>query len=131
MGYAHALGALLWSYFFGILVGNVLFLPLTNVLFIPSILGGIILALPLLVIAFVTLTAFRRHIDNHLLGWCVVTPFVMTGGWIVFEQYAIFARQGLGFERYLNDPAAHLRAALAFTCAAIAAAKFYSMREPA
>lgn len=131
MGHAPALGALLCSYLFGILAGNVLFLPLTNVLFIPAIVGGIVLALPLLAIALLALTIFRRHIDDHLLGWCVVTPFVVTAGWIVFEQYAIFARQGFGFERYLTDPVAHLRAALAFTCAAIAAAKFYGMRKSA
>lgn len=125
----HPARALGWSYVFGILVGNVLFLPLTSFLFFASVIGGFILGLPLLFVAFLTLIAFRRHIETHLFAWCVVAPIVVTVGWITFEQYAIFARQGLGFERYLAEPVASMRAALAFTCAAVASAKFYRMTK--
>jgi len=129
MNDAHPALALGWSYVFGVFVGNLLFLPLTNVLFFASVIGGFILGLPLLFVAFVTLIAFRRHIESHLFAWCVVAPIIVTVGWIVFEQYVIFARQNVGFERYLAEPVASMRAALAFTCAAIASTKFYRMNR--
>lgn len=125
----HPVRALGSSYVFGVLVGNVLFLPLTNVLFFASVVGGLIFGLPLLFVAFLTLIAFRRHIETHLFTWCVAAPIVVTVGWVAFEQYAIFARQGLGLERYFAEPVASMRAALAFTCAAVASAKFYRMTK--
>ena len=80
-------------------------------------------------VALVVLLLFRQHVEDHLFYWCVAAPVVVMVGWVIFEQHAIFARQGVGFDRYLYDPVAWVRAVMAFTCAAIASVKFYRMNR--
>jgi hypothetical protein len=129
MSYWRLAHDLAWSCLYGLAVGNLLFLPLTGVLAIPTLIFGALLALPLLLIALPVASLFRRSIEEHLLAWCAAAPFAVTIGWVVIEQFVFFNRQGAGFGRYLFDPIAWARAALAFICAAVAAKKFYGLNR--
>jgi hypothetical protein len=125
MSYFRMSRELAWCYLIGLFFGNLLFFPLTGLLAVPTLIGSVALSLPLLAAALLLLFLFRAYIEAHLLAWCLAGPLVVTFLWIITEQFLFFNRQGLGFERYLWDPVAWARAALALTCASIASLKFY------
>src|SRR5262245_50622396 len=82
----HLVPRLVACYVAGILVGNLFLVPwaggpLAVFLFV----SGVVLALPLLMIAIVVLLLFHDHIHAHLLAWCVLAPIAVTVVWLAGE----------------------------------------------
>ncbi|MBK6705004.1 MAG: hypothetical protein IPG56_15440 [Caulobacteraceae bacterium] len=66
----HPAVAVLVAYVTGIVVGNVLWLPYTGGLAVAFILGGLVLALPLLAIAMLSASLARQQIAKRPALWC-------------------------------------------------------------
>ena len=114
-----------WSYAVGIVIGNLVFLPLSGMLIIPSVIGAFLLTWPILVGGILVALLFRRNVETHLLVWCVITPVAVTIAYLIVEHFVLFARQGMELSKRISDPVSWSRAALALTCASIAAVHFY------
>jgi hypothetical protein len=122
--------SLAWCYIVGVVAGNLLFVPLTQILVIPSMIGAFVLALPIFVIGALIALLFRRNLEAHLLAWCLIAPVAVTIAWVLLEHFVILGPQGAGAARHAQDAVAWMRAALALTCASIASTMFYRRHAP-
>jgi predicted lysophospholipase L1 biosynthesis ABC-type transport system permease subunit len=132
------------SYAYGLLVGTVVYLGLAVTLeaviraSLPSlaavplffifagafIIGGAILGLPILLLAWTIVLAFFDPIHMRLKGWCITAPMIVGVLWLAFE-YANFARTLTRFSWQTFAAGAGGRTALAMVCAAFASLHYY------
>jgi hypothetical protein len=110
------------SYVYGLLIGNLIFLPVTTFLAPASIVGGAILALPLLLLGWVIMLIFFDHIHARLRIWCVIAPVAVCGLWLAGEL-ALLAGKPVDWRGYVTGTGP--RVALALVCASLASMKYY------
>jgi hypothetical protein len=141
---------LLISYLYGLLVGSLIFLSLAAILtmaarigvadvspgaFIAgiatlpfavgiSVVGGAILGVPILLLAWLVLLVYFERIHAHLRAWCILAPIAVGALWLLGE---------LGNAAHVSDQfgsraftvGAGPRVALAVMCAAFASMRYY------
>ena len=112
----HPAVAVLVAYVTGIVVGNVLWLPYTGGLAVAFILGGLVLALPLLAIAMLSASLARQQIAKRPALWCALAVALVVAVWAVFDNPI--------------NRAAVERLALAATCVLASALAFYWLSRP-
>jgi hypothetical protein len=122
----HSAVRLTLCYVGGIVLGILILLPwlgfpLVSV-FIP---GGVILALPLLLVVLLVLLIFHDHIQSHLLAWCLVAPVSVVIAWLAMEYGLVYSHRGYRPEQYLIIRNVLERAFLALLCASTASVLFY------
>jgi hypothetical protein len=144
---------LLASYLYGLLIGNLIVLPLAALLtlawhggttidvstllggllagvatllvtFMMSIIGGALLALPILVLCWLVLLLLFERIHAHLRVWCILAPIAVGGVWLLGE-YANLAHAAGRFGWSGFMPAVGPRFALALMCSAFASMRYY------
>jgi hypothetical protein len=120
----HSVVRLAACYVLGIVAGNIILLPWTGPLAIAFIIGGAVIALPLLMVALFVLLLFCNHIQEHLLVWCLFAPISVVIGWLAMEYLTIYFER-VDLLQYLAIRNVLERAFLAFVCTSLASLVFY------
>jgi hypothetical protein len=142
---------LLVSYFHGLLIGNLLFLPLVGLLasassaggaaptlpavlmvwivglpiaLIFSVVGGAILGFPILLLAWVILLIFLDRVRARLKPWCIVAPVAVAVLWFLGEYTNLaYASASSGWREFLIGVGP--RVALVLLCASLSSLRYY------
>jgi hypothetical protein len=118
-------------YVIGIVIGNLVLVPLFGELVIALIPGGILLGLPILLVALLVFALMKNQILPRLLLWCLATPFLAVLVWLTLEWQFNYSNRGHDLSWYLSLRNVWERASLCFTCAGIGTAFFwYWNRNP-
>ncbi len=112
-------------YLFGLIAGNLLFLPYIGIMAIPFTLAGAVIALPLLVVALTVLLIFRQSIFKYLLYWCLSAPLAVGLFWLFMEYALVYSNRGFGAAEFLTTRNVLERAFLALVCASASSLLFY------
>jgi hypothetical protein len=116
---------ILASYVVGLVVGNLLFVPVLGPIATFTMIVGILAGLPELVVTILLFVACRGSIVRYPAPWCVAAPFLITAMWLAVEWFDGFSSRGHDLYWYLTLPGTRERAALAFSCAAAGSALFW------
>lgn len=112
-------------YLFGLITGNLLFLPYVGIMAIPFTLAGAVIALPLLVVALTILLIFRQNIFKYLQYWCLSAPLAVGIFWLFMEYALVYANRGFSVTEILTTRNVLERAFLALVCASASSLLFY------
>jgi len=116
---------ILVCYIVGLVVGNLLFVPVFGPVAIFTMIVGIWAGLPELLLTILLFVACRSSILRHPAPWCVAAPFLITAMWLAVEWFDGFSSRGHDVYWYLSLPGTRERAALAFSCAAAGSVLFW------
>jgi len=122
--FTHALNIVL-AYFVGLLLGNLILLPFTGVLALALVIGGSILALPLLFIALIIVPFIKSSLEKNLKLWCVIATITIPIAWLILEYSTNYSNR-TNITNYLSYRNVWERALLALFCAASSAMFFYN-----
>jgi hypothetical protein len=111
-------------YGIGLVAGNLLFFPYSGVLAPILVVGGALLALPILILVIAVFALARKTILRHLALWCVIAPFLIAVIWLLLDWETSYSSR-FDLYRYLALRAVWERALLAFVCASISSALFW------
>lgn len=126
---AVALVSLLVAYVAGFLVASLLFLPFMGQLALIVLVGGPIIAAPVLSVAILVLLVFYRSIRLHLVAWCVAAPPIAAALWIAFDLERRSRAPGIDLWSTSEIMGAAWQGLLPLLCASIAAVVFYWMER--
>ncbi len=116
---------LVFSYIVGLVIGNIAAAPFSGALSVAFLVGGLVLALPILAFALAIALIFETNIQDHLGRWCLSAPLVISAAWLCSEYLLRYAERGHSFFEYLTLGAVWERAALALVCAVACSGIFY------
>jgi hypothetical protein len=116
---------ILACYIVGLVVGNLMFVPVFGVVAIFTMIVGILAGLPEFLVTILIFVSFRSSILRYPLPWCAAAPFLTTAMWLAVEWFDGFSSRGHDVYWYLSLPGTWERAALAFSCAAVGSALFW------
>jgi hypothetical protein len=116
---------ILACYVVGLVVGNLLFVPVFGPVAIFTMMVGILAGLPELCAAILLFVVCRNWILRHPAPWCAAAPFLITAMWLAIEWFDGFSSRGHDVYWYLSLPGTRQRAALAFSCAAAGSVLFW------
>lgn len=116
---------ILLCYVAGLLGGNLLFFPLNPVLAPALFVGGLLAALPELVVVLTAFVLFREHIIRKLFYYCLGAPLLIVLIWLIVEWNTNYYSRGQSIEWYLSLRNVWERAILAFVCSSISSYLFW------
>jgi hypothetical protein len=91
--------------------------------------GGAVLALPILLLVVLMFVLLRKWILRHLALWCVVAPVLIVVVWMWAEWQFNYSNRGNDLYWYLSLRNVWERAVLALTCASIASFMFWYLNR--
>lgn len=126
---AVALLSLLVAYLAGFLGASLLLWPFMGPLALIVLLGGPIVAAPVLGVAIAVLFVFYRSIRVHLVAWCAVAPLLAATIWIAFAFTRRSRARDVDLWSYSEIMGAASQGLMPLFCASIAAVVFYWMER--
>lgn len=131
LSYTYHACAIAASYFLGLIIGNFLAVPfLTGTGAVIFMIGGAVLAFPLLLIALLILPPLKRRLEVNIRTWCLIAPFVVTISWLILEWSTNYSNRASVFE-YLSFRNVWERATLAFLCSGSSAVLYFYLIKQA
>lgn len=120
----HAINIIL-AYLIGLVIGNIILLPYTGALALVFIVGGVIIALPLLGITLLIIPFIKTSLEKNLKIWCIVATIIVPIAWLAMEYITNYSNK-FDVAGYLSIRNVWERALLAFLCGGSSAVFYYS-----
>jgi hypothetical protein len=113
------------SYILGLIIGNLLAMPfLVGTRAIIFMIGGAVMALPLLLIVLLILSVLKGKVEANIRTWCLLAPVVVVISWLTLEFFTNYSNRMNVFE-YLSLRNVWERAFLGFLCSSVSATIYF------